>query len=193
MKQDRSRRTRERILDEAAAEFTTHGYAHTTVQDIARRVGMTKGAFYGQFDSKEAVADALKDHGLARIEGLSALAREDDPLSALGRFVVGLAQCLHDDVRLRAAFRLLTDDAEAQLPGHPLGKVVEQVVGMVERAQRDGRIAAGHAPGDVTRLLLCMAFAAQTMSFTAGGEHRPGAWATWAWGRVSRSLHEAPS
>jgi AcrR family transcriptional regulator len=191
VKQDRSRRTRERILDEAAVEVSTHGYAHTTVQDITRRVGMTKGAFYGQFDSKEAVADALKSHGLAKVEELSALAREDDPLSALGRFVVGLAQCLHDDVRLRAAFRLLTDEAEAQLPGHPLDEVVKQVVGMVERARRDGW-SAGHAPDDVTRLLLCVAFAAQTMPFTAGGEHHPGAWATWAWGRVSRSLHEAP-
>ncbi|MFH0246277.1 hypothetical protein ACGRHY_28530 [Streptomyces sp. HK10] len=96
------------------------------------------------------MADTLKNHGLARVEGLSTLARDDDPLSDLGRFVVGLAQCLHDDVRLRAAFRLLTDEAEAQLPGHPLGQVVEQVIGMVERARRDGRIAAGHAPGDMT-------------------------------------------
>ncbi|MFI1890524.1 TetR family transcriptional regulator [Streptomyces jumonjinensis] len=193
MKQDRSRRTRERILDEAAAEFTTNGYTHTTVQDIARRVGMTKGALYGQFDSKEAVADALKSHGLAKVEGLRALAREDDPLSALGRFIVGLAQCLHDDVRLRAAFRLLADEAEAQLPGHPLSEVVEQVVGLVDHARRDGLISAGHDPADVARLLLCVAFAVQTTPFTAGGERHPRAWAEWAWSCVSQSLREAPA
>ncbi|BBC32273.1 hypothetical protein SGFS_035670 [Streptomyces graminofaciens] len=193
MKQDRSRRTHERILDEAAAEFTANGYAHTTMQDIARRLGMTKGALYGQFDSKKAVADALTRHGLARVEGLRALAREDDPLSALGRFVVGLARCLHDDVRLRAAFRLLADEAEAQLPGHSLGEVVEQVVGLVERAQCDSRISPGHDPADVARLLLCVAFAVQTRLFTADGERHPQAWAEWAWGCVSRSLHEAPA
>lgn len=193
MKQDRSRRTRERILDEAAVEFTANGYVHTTVQDIARRVGMTKGALYGQFDSKEAVADVLKSHGLAKVEGLRALAWEDDPMSALGRFIVGLAQCLHDDVRLRAAFRLLADETGAQLPGHPLSEVFEQVVGMVEHAQREKQISADHDPADVARLLLCVAFAARSTPFTAGGERHPSTWAEWAWNCVSPSLRETPA
>jgi AcrR family transcriptional regulator len=191
VKQDRARRTRERILDEAA-EFTGNGYAHIRVQDIARRLGMTKGAFYGQFESKEAVAAALKGHGLAKVEGLRALADEHDPLSTLGRFVIGLAQCLHDDVRLRAAFRLLTEEADGRLPGQPLSEVVEQVVALVEGAQREGQIAADHHPDDVARLLLCLAFTVQTALFTAGGDRHPRAWTEWAWACLSQSLHEAP-
>ncbi len=43
---------RMRILDAAAAEFTRRGFAKTTIDDIARAVGATKGLIYYYFSSK---------------------------------------------------------------------------------------------------------------------------------------------
>ena len=58
----KSRRTRERLLREAAQLFSLKGYFHTTVDDVMARAGLTKGGFYAHFDSKEDLVRAVIDH-----------------------------------------------------------------------------------------------------------------------------------
>jgi AcrR family transcriptional regulator len=48
--------TRQHILAVASDRFLTHGYAGTSVSDLVRAAGITKGAFYHHFPSKEALA-----------------------------------------------------------------------------------------------------------------------------------------
>jgi AcrR family transcriptional regulator len=45
--------TRERLLDEAQRLFRERGYAATSLEQIAEAAGVTKGAIYGHFSSKE--------------------------------------------------------------------------------------------------------------------------------------------
>ncbi|MGD9945195.1 MAG: TetR/AcrR family transcriptional regulator [Burkholderiaceae bacterium] len=45
---------RTRILEAALALFRQNGYAATTVDDLCRAAGVTKGGFFHYFDSKEA-------------------------------------------------------------------------------------------------------------------------------------------
>lgn len=61
----KARRTRERLLGEAAQLFSMKGYFHTTVDDVMARAGLTKGGFYAHFDSKEDLARAVIDHATA--------------------------------------------------------------------------------------------------------------------------------
>ena len=49
----------ERILDAAADLISHYGYDKTTVSDIARAAGVSKGAIYLHWDSKEALFEAL--------------------------------------------------------------------------------------------------------------------------------------
>lgn len=51
--------TRAQILDAAEALVFTHGYAGTSVDAILERAGLTKGAFFHYFPSKQALAQAL--------------------------------------------------------------------------------------------------------------------------------------
>lgn len=53
--------TRERILSCAAAEFSAYGFQAASLRRIVREAGVTTGAFYGYFESKEAVFAALVD------------------------------------------------------------------------------------------------------------------------------------
>ena len=49
----------QRILDAAASLFTHFGYDKTTVSDIASEAGVSKGAIYLHFDSKEMLFEGL--------------------------------------------------------------------------------------------------------------------------------------
>ncbi|PNS08977.1 TetR/AcrR family transcriptional regulator [Solilutibacter silvestris] len=53
---------RQRLLGAALHEFRTRGYAATTVDDLCRAAGVSKGAFFHHFASKEALALAAVEH-----------------------------------------------------------------------------------------------------------------------------------
>jgi AcrR family transcriptional regulator len=53
---ERGEATRRHIIEVAAAAFSDHGYAGTSLNDVIRAAGVTKGAFYHHFPSKESLA-----------------------------------------------------------------------------------------------------------------------------------------
>ena len=54
--------TVERILDTAQRLFLEKGYEQTTIQDIIDNLGgLTRGAIYHHFKSKEEIIDAVSD------------------------------------------------------------------------------------------------------------------------------------
>jgi len=55
---------RERLLDAALAEFRERGYADASLQGIASRAGLTKGAVYWSFRDKEDLFLSLVDERL---------------------------------------------------------------------------------------------------------------------------------
>ncbi len=66
--QQRSRDTRKQIIEAAVALFCEAGYEAASVADICDRAGVSKGAFYHHFPSKQALfLDVLEDW-LGRID-----------------------------------------------------------------------------------------------------------------------------
>jgi AcrR family transcriptional regulator len=61
VRQARSEVTRRRIIDAAVELFNDDGYFNTGLGDIIERAGITKGALYHHFSSKEALAAAIID------------------------------------------------------------------------------------------------------------------------------------
>lgn len=54
--------TREKILSAALDVFSRKGYSHTTFVDIAKEIGMTKGAIYWHFKTKPDLLAAVMSH-----------------------------------------------------------------------------------------------------------------------------------
>lgn len=73
--EQRKSQTRQLLLNSAYELFTTVGFQHTTITDIAKRAGVGKGTFYNYFQDKEDARDALIVHKSSELieEGLQAL------------------------------------------------------------------------------------------------------------------------
>src|SRR4051812_47679475 len=83
----RREETVERLLDAALETFAEIGFAAASVEDICRRGGFTRGAFYSSFRTKDELFGALfvreTTRDLARAEQqLAGIEQEADPVAA---------------------------------------------------------------------------------------------------------------
>lgn len=81
---------RDKLLDAALGVIRAQGYAGTSVDELCARAGVTKGAFFHHFRSKDALAVAAADHWSATTSALFAGAdyhRHEDPLDRLIAYV----------------------------------------------------------------------------------------------------------
>ena len=69
--------TRSRIISAARNLFSSHGYSGTSLDDILTAAGITKGAFYHYFKSKEDICLALLDEAIAQSRLFSEQIPED--------------------------------------------------------------------------------------------------------------------
>ncbi|MBM9618684.1 ScbR family autoregulator-binding transcription factor [Streptomyces zhihengii] len=107
VKQERAERTLRRIITAAAEQFEQNGYRGTSLDDITRAAGVSKGAFYFHFASKDQVAMAVL--GLA--QGLFEDAVADSceggsPLQSLIDLSHELSELVRLEPPVRAAMRL---------------------------------------------------------------------------------------
>src|SRR5450755_160712 len=92
---------RAELLDCAEVLFLAHGYDHATVNDVIDSAGVSKGAFYDYFTSKEALLEAIAERFARRsVEQLGDIL-EDPALDALTRLNAFLARSR--ELRLEAA------------------------------------------------------------------------------------------
>jgi TetR/AcrR family transcriptional repressor of nem operon len=79
----RTARTRAEILDHAARLFRLRGHAGTNIDDIMLAAGLTRGAFYAHFTSK----DELFAETVRAGHGLLARLRAGEPGAVLGAYL----------------------------------------------------------------------------------------------------------
>lgn len=60
------------ILEKVAPMFNKHGYVGTSLSDITKATGLTKGAVYGNFESKEHLAIEAFNHNIRKVIGMIA-------------------------------------------------------------------------------------------------------------------------
>jgi AcrR family transcriptional regulator len=106
-RQDRAERTRNVILDAAAEAFEARGFAGASLSDILARAGVTKGALYFHFSSKEELAKALIEEQWM-IE-LPSVDNPTNPIQAVIDLCHSFCHSLCTNIRVRASNRLVTE------------------------------------------------------------------------------------
>lgn len=121
--------TRARIEQEALALFAQKGIDGTSVRDIALRAGLSEGALYRHFPSKEELARALfLSHYAALAGAICAIAARAVPLDEKLKDVVALACRLFDEEPALFAYLLIHQhDHLRHVPEAPEANVVEAV------------------------------------------------------------------
>ncbi|MER5732989.1 ScbR family autoregulator-binding transcription factor [Streptomyces sp. NPDC002138] len=116
--QERSERTRRRLVGAGAELFHRNGYANATLGDIAGAAGVTKGALYFHFASKDELAEAVQQRGCALLHDAVRALREAgaSPLQALIDTTHWMARMLHEDPAIPASFRITKECAGQQPP-----------------------------------------------------------------------------
>ncbi|MFD7739020.1 ScbR family autoregulator-binding transcription factor [Kitasatospora sp. NPDC059800] len=105
--QERSERTRGRLVQAGAVLFDRCGYAGATLGEIAGAAGVTKGALYFHFASKEELAQAVFQRAERSLRGAcGGLRATSSPLQTLIDVGYWLVDALGSDAVVRAAFRL---------------------------------------------------------------------------------------
>ncbi|MDP1730320.1 MAG: TetR/AcrR family transcriptional regulator [Devosia sp.] len=130
------------VLDAALDLFIEKGFAATRVEDIARRAGLSKGAVYLYFPSKEAILEGLVRRAIVPIatQALSSAENyEGDPRLVITMVLKMLAAKLNDP-RLLAIPKLIV----REVPGFPelaamyRREVLDKVMPVIEKLIRNG-------------------------------------------------------
>jgi AcrR family transcriptional regulator len=166
-RQDRAERTRNAILDAAAEVFDRRGFAGASLSEILTKAGVTKGALYFHFSSKEELAMALVEEQWKSEVPLVDL--EDGSLQTVIDLCHALAHSILTNVRVRASNRLVL---EANFT-RPVPEVYHRWIGvltkLLERAQEHGDLRKEWDPALVADWVSATFLGIQTQSEVCTG------------------------
>jgi AcrR family transcriptional regulator len=173
---DRGGETRRRILDVAAQAFADRGYAGTSLSDVLKASGVTKGGFYFHFPSKEALALATLRYKQEQWAGavLAAVLRYPRALDQLEAMVEALCDLHEHDQSCRAVNRLCTElgDEHPELRpqlGTQLTTWVDMVAATVRKGQDEGDIRPDVEPLVAAEVAVESFIGVETVSETLTG------------------------
>ncbi len=152
----RSMNTKSKIVEAAWQLFYEHGYEATTVEDVVRASGTSKGSFYHYFESKDALLGSLAylfDAKYAELESEGRL--EGSALEVL----LFLNRELFDMIERRIDVALLSRLLASQLMAKGERALLDRdrhyyklLRRIVLRGQEKGELTAERSVGDIVKL-----------------------------------------
>jgi AcrR family transcriptional regulator len=160
-KQDRAIRTRQTILSAAAKVFEERGYQAATINEIIVLAGVTKGALYFHFPSKEHVAEGV----LTEQDQYLPIPDRASKVQQLVDTVVLHAHRLQTDPMVRAGVRLALDQLAQDLDrSGPFVRWSEVGNELLEKAQAQGELLDHVSTAETADVLVGSFAGIQSMS-----------------------------
>ncbi len=170
-------RTREQIVESAAAVFNQKGYAGASIADVMEVTGLRKGGIYRHFESKEELAVAAFDFAVDRMADRfrSALLGQGTALGKLGA-VIGVYAELPTNPPVPGGCPVLNTAVEAddsnpvlrERARQALGNLLRFLAKLVREGQETGELRADVVPSEVAHVLLCSLEGAVMLSQLSG-------------------------
>ncbi len=133
------RARREHILDAAEHCFAREGFHRTSMQDICREAGVSPGAFYLYFSSKEdLIAGICEREKTALAQALASVAEAPDFMAALSQ--LGQTYCLEEPrEKLRLHLEINAEAMRNPAIGHNVRAIDDFVAKSFERLLSDAK------------------------------------------------------
>ncbi|MFI6804518.1 ScbR family autoregulator-binding transcription factor [Streptomyces luteogriseus] len=149
-RQERAIRTRRTILEAAAAVFDERGYTSATIGEILDRAGVTKGALYFHFGSKEELAVGVFEEQLA-----ITLPPQSSKLQELVDSGLVMALRLRSEPLVRASVGLALDQGAMDLDRTPAFRMwIDQNAQMLGEAKTRGELLQHVDAAETAELLV---------------------------------------
>ena len=151
--------TRQRLIAAASRQFARRSYSMVSLDDILVAAGLTKGAMYFHFSSKQALALAIIDdlNEMSRAAVTELLARKMSGLETLIDLVYFRALQNTQNEVARAGVRLLdTLDNTTDLPPAVWQSWIEFVTTLIQKAVTDGDVVDHPDPEDIAKMLVAL-------------------------------------
>lgn len=162
-KQDRAIRTRRKILEAAATVFGDRGYQAATIADILSTAGVTKGALYFHFASKEQLAQGV----LSAQEGQDAVPARTCKAQELVDMIMVYVHRLQTDSMVRAGVWLALNQQAVDLDrSGPFLSWSEALTELLEAAREQGELLPHVKPAETARVIVGAFAGVQAMSQT---------------------------
>lgn len=159
-RQERAIRTRRTILEAAAAVFDERGYTSATIGEILERAGVTKGALYFHFGSKEELALGVFEEQLA-----ISLPPQAGKLQELVDSGLVLALRLRTEPLVRASVGLALDQGALGLDRTPaFGMWIDQTTRTLAEAKAGGELLPHVDAAETAELLVASFSGVQLLS-----------------------------
>ncbi|MEN0138760.1 MAG: TetR/AcrR family transcriptional regulator [Rhodococcus sp. (in: high G+C Gram-positive bacteria)] len=163
--------TRQAVLAAAAEVFNRVGYVDAGLQEIISESGVTKGALYFHFSSKEKLARSVIDAGCERLE--AAFAAHIDSRTPALEALIGMSYVMvSPDTRnglTLAAFRLLNEVGDFRGTGNVVfDRWTSTYQALAARAVEEGDFRADTDPDEAGRLLLEVVFGMRQLAVATG-------------------------
>lgn len=130
------------ILKTAAGMFAKKGYHQTTVDEIARALGVAKGTIYYHFKNKEELYLAIIQEGIYLLEGRMRLGMPEAkiPAEKLKKIIAGMLSFIEDEKDLVFLFikELCGRDIQREVLARMLSGSLDIIRGIIEEGVEDG-------------------------------------------------------
>ncbi len=145
--QARSEETRTHILEAALRRFANHGYSAASVDEICAEAGVSKGAFYHHFPSKQALFLELLNEWLDTIDAKFQAARKNsvpETLLAFTEMLPGIFAAADGRLPMFLEFWLQAsrDETVWQATIAPYQRYQQYFTALVEQGQAEGSFRA---------------------------------------------------
>jgi TetR/AcrR family acrAB operon transcriptional repressor len=150
--------TRQHIIDAAREVFLTRGVNRTTLQDIARQAGVTRGAVYWHFSNKTELFHAMREQVflplIDRMDDTLLVNQMENPLATIEHFLCGTIHILEENEPMRQLYEIMMIKCEyVDEFEYVLQQILSNCSGIIDklelayrRAKEQGQLNMAHDP-----------------------------------------------